>query len=120
MTSPPRRGWAVPLWGAVAALLTAPLAAAVVACVYRFPVPFAEYARGPSGAADAALASVFYLILGGALVLALAGAVVGMLVQRGSARNPWRSAALTTLGAFAVATVAAVVLATLEFVIGPW
>lgn len=120
MTSPPRRGWVFPLWGAVAAVVTAPLAAAVVACAYRFPVPFSDYARGLSGAADAAVASLFYLVLGGAIVLAVAGAVVGFVVRRGTARHPSRSAALTTLGAFAVAVAAGLVLATLEYLIGPW
>ncbi len=104
----------------MAAVLTAPAAAAAVAGVYRFPVPFGEYARGPSAAGDAALASVFYLILGGAVVLAGAGAVVGWLAQRRTARGSWRSATLTMLGAFAVAVVAAVVLATLEYAIGSW
>ena len=45
------------LAGAVSAVAAAPLAAAVVATLYRFPVPFGGYARGWSDAPAAALAS---------------------------------------------------------------
>ncbi|WP_024805347.1 hypothetical protein [Nocardia sp. BMG51109] len=120
MSEPGHARWVVPLWGALAAVLAAPLAAALVAGIYRFPVPFADYARGWSGAGDAALASVFYLVLGGVIVLAAGGAVGGWLIQRAVAPCSTRAAGLTTVSAFGVAAVAAVVLATLEFLIGPW
>ncbi|MBB5915927.1 hypothetical protein BJY24_004839 [Nocardia transvalensis] len=120
MSGPTRLSWIGPFVGGVAAVLTAPLAAAVVAIVYRFPVPFGEYARGLEDAGTAALASVFYLMFGGVLVLAVGGTVAGWIVQRSagtdSARVGWASLA----AAFGVALVCALLLATLEFFIGPW
>ncbi len=99
------------LAGAVSAVAAAPLAAAVVATLYRFPVPFGGYARGWSDAPAAALASVFYLILGGAVVLAGLGCLAGALVRS------VRTAAL--LGGL-VAVLGALTLATLEYVVGTW
>ncbi|WP_147288812.1 hypothetical protein [Nocardia mexicana] len=120
MSAPGRISWIGPLVGGMAAVVTAPLAAAVVATVYRFPVPFGDYARGLSEAGNAAFASVFYLILGGVMVLALGGTVAGWLVQRtagtDSARVGWACAG----AGFAVALLGALALATLEFFVGPW
>ncbi|MGH8881332.1 MAG: hypothetical protein ACRD0P_28955, partial [Stackebrandtia sp.] len=56
--------WLAAVWGAVLAVVTTPIAAAIVASVYRFPIPFGEYARGIGEATNAAFASVFYLVLG--------------------------------------------------------
>ncbi|WP_102142202.1 hypothetical protein [Mycobacterium hubeiense] len=101
----------MPLIGAAAAILWAPIAAALIAVIYRFPVPFGGYASGLDGALTAALASVFYLVLGGVVVLGALGAVAGALLTR-----RW----LTVLAGFAIAVVAALSLALLEYVIGPW
>ncbi|WP_280262029.1 hypothetical protein [Nocardia wallacei] len=120
MSAAGRISWIGPMVGCVAAVLTAPLAAAVVASVYRFPVPFGDYAHGLSEAGNAALASVFYLVLGGVPVLAIGGTVAGWLVQRAagtdSARTGWAGAG----AGFGVALLGALVLATLEFFVGPW
>ncbi|MBF6176666.1 hypothetical protein [Nocardia blacklockiae] len=120
MSGPTRLSWVGPFAGGVAAVLTAPIAAAAVAISYRFPVPFGEYARGWSGAGDAALASVFYLIFGGVVVLAVAGTVVGWLVQRAAGTDTRRVVGLSVAAAFGVAVAGALVLAVLEFFIGPW
>lgn len=111
--------WLAAAWGAVVAVVTAPLAAAIVASVYRFPIPFGEYARGIDEATNAAFASVFYLVLGGALLLGAGGAVAGALLARGH-RLRRRVLALTAAASFGMALVAALILATLEEFVGTW
>ena len=103
--------------GAVVAVLTAPAAAAVVASAYRFPIPFGEYARGIGEATNAAFASVFYVVLGGGLILAGCGAIAGVLIARGK-RRPVLT--LTAAAGFGIALVGALVLSTLEQFIGAW
>lgn len=106
--------------GAVAAVVLAPPAAAIVAIVYRFPVPMGEYARGFDGAGTAALASLFYLLFGGVLVVGILGAAVGFIAARSTGRDT-RRALRRTLGAAAVvALLGATALSVLEFVIGAW
>lgn len=103
------------LVGAVAAVGFAPLAAAIVAAVYRFPIPFAEYVTGVGGMPAAALASVFYLALGGFVVLGAFGAAAGALLAGTAAATRHAVAA-----SFVIAVVGALSLALLEYVIGPW
>ncbi|MCM6776523.1 hypothetical protein NDR87_21500 [Nocardia sp. CDC159] len=111
--------WAVALWGALAAVLTAPVAAGLMASVYRFPIPFGDYARGFGDALNAAAAAVFYLIVGGGVVLAALGGVAGALVARRGG-GLIRSLALTVAAGFGLALVGALGLAVLERFIGPW
>ncbi|MFI5779362.1 hypothetical protein [Nocardia sp. NPDC051570] len=112
--------WAAAAWGALAAVLTAPVAAAVMASVYRFPIPFGDYARGVGDAINAALASVFYLVIGGGVLLAALGAVAGLLIARANGPRLARTLALTVAAAFGLALLGALILATLEGFIGPW
>ncbi|OXR41528.1 hypothetical protein B7C42_06420 [Nocardia cerradoensis] len=112
--------WVGVLWGALAAVLTAPVAAAMVASVYRFPIPFGVYARGPHEAVNAALAAVFYLVMGGGLLLAALGGAAGLMIVRAHGRRLGRALALTTAAGFGLAVVGAFALALLEHVIGPW
>lgn len=93
----------------------APVAAALVAVAYRFPVPFGGYASGLDDALTAAAASLFYLILGGALVLGVLGAVTGATLA-----SRRRAGMLTAVAGLAFAVLGAVSLALLELVIGPW
>ena len=103
--------------GAAAAIGWVPVAAAAVAIVYRFPIPFGEYAHGIESAATAALASVFYLVLGGALVVGVLGAAAGATLAKLVSR---REGALTVLAGFVIALLGELSLALLEYVIGPW
>ncbi|KAA8888805.1 hypothetical protein F3087_07265 [Nocardia colli] len=113
--------WRTAGLGAVAAVVLAPLAAALVAIVYRFPVPMAEdYARGFGGAGDAALGSVFYLILGGALVLAILGGIGGFVTARFAQLNARRAQFRTLAVSAGISLLAASALAVLEFFIGAW
>ncbi|MFC4373702.1 hypothetical protein ACFO5K_06270 [Nocardia halotolerans] len=108
------------LVGGLAAIVLAPAAAAVTATVYRFPVPMVGYTSGFGGALTAAVGSVFYLVLGGALVLGALGAVGGYVAvgpKRPAGAGTYALAVLIGLG---VAVAGAVALALLEYVIGPW
>ncbi|MGV0642780.1 hypothetical protein [Mycolicibacterium sp. XJ879] len=93
------------------------MAAGLVAAVYRFPVPFGGYANGFDGIPTAALASVFYLALGGVVVLGGFGAAAGTTLAK---LNPQRAGELTVMAALMIAIAGAVSLALLEYVIGPW
>lgn len=108
------------LIGATAANLAAPPAAALVAAVYRFPVPLSGYAYGPAGAIPAAFSSLFYLLLGGVVVLGGLGAAGGLLATRLAAPNPRKVTRLTIAIATLIALLGATALATLELFIGAW
>ncbi|MEU7143510.1 hypothetical protein ABZ942_28985 [Nocardia sp. NPDC046473] len=106
--------------GAVAAVVLAPLAAAIVAIVYRFPVPLGEYARGFGGAGSAALGSLFYLLFGGVLVVGILGAAGGFVAARSAGRDTGRALRRTLAVAAIVALLGAITLSVLEFFVGPW
>ncbi|RDI69244.1 hypothetical protein DFR76_101782 [Nocardia pseudobrasiliensis] len=112
--------WAGMAWGALAAVLTAPIAAALVAIVYRFPIPFGDYATGAGDALNAAAASVFYLVIGGGVLLAVLGAVAGGLITRSTGTSLLRALALSVAAGFGLALLGALLLASLEHFIGPW
>ncbi|BBZ05718.1 hypothetical protein MCHIJ_51550 [Mycolicibacterium chitae] len=103
--------------GAVAAVVSAPAAAALLAALYRFPVPFRGYASGIAEAPTAALAALFYLALGGAVVVGGLGALAGALLAR---RRAGRATVPILVAAFAIAVVGAAALAVLEFFVGTW
>jgi hypothetical protein len=94
--------------------------AALCALIFRFPVPFAGYESGWSAVPHALAAVRFYGALGGYLALALIGGLGGTIAHRlgrGDTRRIWR----WTFGLGAVAALSAVILlATLDYIIGPW
>lgn len=108
------------LLGAAAANIAAPPAAAIVAALYRFPVPLTGYAYGLSGALTAAFSSLFYLLLGGVVVLGGLGAAGGLLATRLAAPDPRKVTRLTIAIAALIALLGATALATLELFIGAW
>ncbi|MGV9802340.1 hypothetical protein ACWDTP_30255 [Mycobacterium sp. NPDC003449] len=105
------------LVGAAAAIGWAPLAAGLTAVAYRFPVPFSGYADGLADAPTAALASLFYLVLGGFVVLGVLGATAGAVLARVAPGRPY---ALAAVAGLVIAILGAVALAVLEYLIGPW
>ncbi|PXX71366.1 hypothetical protein DFR70_101788 [Nocardia tenerifensis] len=112
--------WKAALVAAGAAIALAPPAAALVAVIYRFPVPLSGYVSGFAGAGTAAVASLFYLVLGGAPLLGILAGAAGFAAARsakGDTRRLWRR---TFAAAACVALLSAVALAVLEFFIGPW
>ncbi|TWT80148.1 hypothetical protein CA13_15610 [Planctomycetes bacterium CA13] len=89
------------------------------ALVYRFPIPFAGYRSGFEAVVPSLMAVLFYGVLGGFVVLGIAGAIGGVVIGLlpGTRRSKHVmlfscSAALTTCGLF--------VLAILDKIIGPW
>jgi hypothetical protein len=57
-------------------------AAALVALVYRFPVPFGGFVSGPAGAWSAMLATLFYGLVGGFVVVPVLAALGGGALRR--------------------------------------
>lgn len=113
------RPWPI-IGGALATILLAFPLAALCALLFRFPVPFAGYESGWSAVLHALAAVRFYGTLGGFVLLALLGAVGGAVAHRvgkPDARRVW----WWTMGlAAAVAGCAVLLLATLDYIIGPW
>ncbi|MBF6541629.1 hypothetical protein [Nocardia brasiliensis] len=105
--------WAVAAWGLIAAVLSAPVAAALVGVVYRFPIPFGDHAQGVGEAGNAAMASVFYLVKGEGFVLAALGGGAGYGIARAVGPGLLRALTLAVLAAFGLALLAALVLAVL-------
>ncbi|MFF2082643.1 hypothetical protein ACFVVM_02660 [Nocardia sp. NPDC058176] len=106
--------------GGLSAIVLAPVAAAVIAIVYRFPVPLVGYTSGFGGALTAAAGSLFYLVLGGAVLVGAIGGAGGLLVagpRRPATPRTYTIAVLVGLG---VAFLGALALALLEYLVGPW
>jgi hypothetical protein len=94
--------------------------AGLCALVFRFPVLFGAYESGWSAVPHALAAVRFYGALGGFTLLALLGALGGAVahrMQRPDTRRVWQ---WTISFAAALAFSAVMLLATLDFMIGPW
>lgn len=83
------------------------VAGALIAVVYRFPVPFGGDVRGIGGAWEAILATLIYGLAGGFIVVPLLSAGVGALLRRRGFPGHGPAAAIPP---FLVALVAAVAL----------
>ena len=101
---------------ATAVIATFPLAA-LVALVFRFPIPFGSYMSGPSAVVPALFAAGFYGMLGGFVVQALLGGIAGVLASRTGA--PDRRRAVLTYAVLA-ALPGVLILSILDWIIGPW
>ena len=102
-----------------AIVLSLPLAA-LCALVYRFPVPFSAYESGVAAMPRAFGAAIFYGLLGGFVVLAIAGYLSGRLAMRLGAGDAQKAARLTLLFSGMVAFAGVFTLAILDKLIGPW
>ncbi|PXX71655.1 hypothetical protein DFR70_1011089 [Nocardia tenerifensis] len=109
-TSTPAR-WAIALWGALTAVLTAPITAILLGVVYRFPIPFGDDARGVDEAGNAALASAYYLVKGEGVIVAALGGGAGYLLARATGPGLIRPLALAVATAFGLALLGAALLA---------
>ena len=92
--------------------------AALIALVFRFPIPFNAYLSGPTAMLPASMAVVFYGVMGGFPVQAAMGGVGAVVGSRFSAGDRQRRAAI--IGAVVAAIPGLVVLAVLDYIIGPW
>lgn len=102
-----------------AVILTFPLAA-LCALVYRFPIPFRGYEDGLLAVPLALLAVIFYGVLGGVVVLVIAGGAGGLAAyfigRPDERRTKWLSLGFAAL----VALICVITMSILDKIIGPW
>jgi hypothetical protein len=99
----------------VANIASFPLAA-LTALVFRFPIPFGDYASGPNAIIPALYAVVFYEMLGGFLVQSVLGGIAALIPPPNHERTWIRSAAAAALAAVP----GVLILSVLDWMIGPW
>ena len=94
--------------------------AALVALLFRFPIPFGTYMSGIGAVIPALFAAAFYGIIGGFMVQALLGGIAGGLAASATVsdrRRAWRRcAAFASLAALP----GVLLLSILDWIIGPW
>jgi hypothetical protein len=117
MTEDPRS--ALPLLGAVVTTAAAFPAAALLALVYGFPVPFAGKLQGIDAMIPAMVAVIFYGVMGGFVVLPLLGTLAGIIADR-SSEDARTAQFRTVMAALTIALGCAALLAMLDLLIGPW
>ena len=106
--------------GALFAIVGAFPVAALVALVYLFPIPFAGYFSGFEAIIPSLFAVIFYGLSGGFVVLAVGGAIGGVIAYS-ARRSDKKAVARLCLGfALVVDAVAVLVMAILDKLIGPW
>ena len=106
--------------GALSTILLVFPFAGLCALLFRFPVPFAAYESGWSTIPHALIAVRFYGVLGGFALLALLGALGGIVAHRIGMPDTRRVWQWTISFAAAVAFCTVMLLATLDYIIGPW
>ena len=106
--------------GCLLAVLGAFPVAALVALVFRFPIPFTGYCSGPGAVLPSFVAVLIYGCIGGFPLLAVRGAVGGLiayLIGRPDGKKTFR---LTLAFTVVVDVLATLTLAVLDKIIGPW
>ena len=111
-------GWF--LKGAVIGVLASFPLAALCALLFRFPIPFAGYQRGPEAVMPAMIAVLFYGALGGFAVQAVLGGIGGTLGARYARADTGRPNTTAIAGAAAASAIGVFLLAVLDLIIGPW
>jgi hypothetical protein len=111
--------WAI-IGGALSTILLVFPLAAVCALLFRFPIPFGSYESGWSAVPHALAAVRFYGALGGFVLLAVLGGLGGVVAHRIGRPDPRRVWRWTVSLAAVVAFCAVILLATLDYIIGPW
>ena len=111
--------WSI-IGGALSTFLLVFPFAGLCALVFRFPVPFAAYESGWSAVPHAFAAVRLYGALGGFTLLALLGALGGVIAHRMARPDTRRVWQWTISFAAAIAFCAVILLATLDYIIGPW
>ena len=101
---------------ALAVIATFPLAA-IVALIFRFPIPFGSYLSGVQAVVPALFAAAFYGMIGGFIVQAILGGIAGVMASRTGAPDR-RRAVLIYAGLAALPGV--LILSVLDWIIGPW
>ena len=104
---------------AMAVAVTFPLAA-LVALVFRFPIPFGSYMSGIAAVVPALFAVAFYGIIGGFMVQALLGGLTGGLAASAAIADRRRAWRLCATSATLAALPGVLILSILDWLIGPW
>jgi uncharacterized membrane protein YfcA len=102
--------------GGLLTILGAFPVAAVVALVFRFPIPFAGYQSGVEAMVSSPIAVLLYgVATGGFVVLGVIGAVAGVLIGASD-----RSKQSILIAALTIDTVAIGLLSVWDKIYGPW
>jgi hypothetical protein len=115
----PRIAWPIVTGALLAPVLAFPLAG-LCALLYRFPVPFAGYESGWPAVPHALAAVRFYGSIGGFSLLALLGGIGGAVAHRIARPDTRRVWQWTVATAAIIAGSAVILLAVLDYLIGPW
>lgn len=107
-------------WGALSAVLLSFPMAALCALVFRFPIPFAGYESGIAAVPRALVATVFYGILGGFVVLAVAGYAAGAVAVARGGNDIAKTFRLALAYSVLISFAGVLLLAVLDKIIGPW
>lgn len=107
------------LGGACSILGAFPIAALVALC-FRFPIPFSGYESGPLAVPRSLFAVLFYGVWGGFVVLAVLGALGGVLARRLAGGDVGKTRRFTLGFALLVDLVAVLIFSVLDKIIGPW
>ena len=119
-TVPTGRAYWPVIGGALLAILLAFPLAALSALLFRFPIPFASYESGWDAVPHALAAVRSYRGLGGFVLVASFGGL-GRAAAHRLGKSDWRGVWRWTFSfALAVAFGAVLLLATLDYIIGPW
>src|SRR5688572_23665409 len=94
--------------------------AALVALIFRFPIPFGAYESGLTGMLRSPIAVLFYGMLGGFPLLTVLGGLAGIAAYRTSGDDAWKRRWRTIGFALGLDFLAVMVLAVLDKIIGPW
>lgn len=111
-------------WGGLSGIVVGigaafPLAM-MLALTFRFPVPFAGYQSGVNAVLPAIFAVVMYGLLGGFVVIGGLGATVGIAASKIFPFDPKKRRTTILLFASGTTLVCLMILATLDWIIGPW
>lgn len=107
--------------GAVYAVIGVFPVAALVALVFRFPIPFAGYKSGFDAMTMTPMAVLLYGLVGGFCLLAALGAIAGLIVHSGSKAGSERCNHGEIVIYAAMIDIAAVMLLSVwDKIYGPW
>lgn len=109
------------LTGAVWSVFSAFPIAAIIALLFRFPVPLVGYLSGPQAIAPAMMAVLVYGILyGGFILVGFLGAVAGAVIAGSTMVSPEKRGFAVRIASASITTCVLLILAILDKIIGRW
>ncbi len=94
--------------------------AMLLALTFRFPIPFAGYRSGVSAVVPALIAVALYGSIGGFFVIGALGAIVGIAACKIFPRSAKQRHLAILFLASGTTLACLLILATLDWIIGPW